>query len=617
MRLFVAGIRKLRRRPATYVTFGLLVGLLALIYLAVGATAQQQPTAEGRESALTLLTFPGAYSLLLSFILGLGGLFAMVYGAAIAGSEWSWGTLKSAVARGESRSRYQLLSFASIGLLVGIGLLLAFVIGILVALLAGAIAGVGTEGAGDSKTLGTLPELLGRGWLALLETAAIGYTIATLARSQLAGIGVGIGLFFAESFASHLPPRHREVRPVQCRRIGGRHVRQHRHRTVRARPERGPRGRPCLARRRPRRHRAVHRAGRDLGLTGPPAPIAGAAQATARSLLASSRRTSLRARQRSVRVAASDPSQGQCDLASRVPLGGHHQALPAVWSGGFEGEVEASPPLGREEGCLGRVEDCHVEPLAVCLAVRNRRASRPGDDEVDGDPVEPSPRPARVLPDLRFRARVEGTIPGRCPRRRSSPSCAPWQSLVAPPREPRTPPGPARLIWAAPLVRTLAVRERPHRRLPLPTCSRVRGDPLRLAPAGRDDPNLGVVRAVRQIPVVAAELEPCPVRGPVRRAIAVGQPSEVLAVSIDQEEPEPRAVARGLSRRRVARRPVTSLEPRGRRHPSSGSSARQSRHRRSAACPCMTAQGGPCPSRAGRIRSTTAIERPSGDHAGP
>ena len=39
MRLFVAGLRKLVRRPATYVTFGLLVGLLALIYIAVGATA--------------------------------------------------------------------------------------------------------------------------------------------------------------------------------------------------------------------------------------------------------------------------------------------------------------------------------------------------------------------------------------------------------------------------------------------------------------------------------------------------------------------------------------------------------------------------------------------------
>ena len=56
--------------------------------------------------------FPGAYDLILSFILGLGGLFAVIYGAAIAGSEWSWGTLKNAVARGESRSRYMLRTFA-------------------------------------------------------------------------------------------------------------------------------------------------------------------------------------------------------------------------------------------------------------------------------------------------------------------------------------------------------------------------------------------------------------------------------------------------------------------------------------------------------------------------
>ena len=41
MRLFRSGLRKLVRRPATWVTFGLLVGLLALIYLAVGATARQ------------------------------------------------------------------------------------------------------------------------------------------------------------------------------------------------------------------------------------------------------------------------------------------------------------------------------------------------------------------------------------------------------------------------------------------------------------------------------------------------------------------------------------------------------------------------------------------------
>ncbi len=53
-----------------------------------------------------MVTFPGAYAVMVSLILGIGGLLAVTYGAAIAGSEWAWGTLKAAVARGESRTRY-------------------------------------------------------------------------------------------------------------------------------------------------------------------------------------------------------------------------------------------------------------------------------------------------------------------------------------------------------------------------------------------------------------------------------------------------------------------------------------------------------------------------------
>jgi ABC-2 type transport system permease protein len=208
MRLFVAGLRKLVRRPATYVTFGLLIGLLALIYIAVGATARQTAGANtnGGRQALLLVTFPGAYNLLLSFILGLGGLFAMIYGAAIAGSEWTWGTLKAAVARGESRSRYQLIGFASIALMVAVGMLVAFGVGIVVAIIAAGLAQVPTTGLTDSATIGTFPELLLRGWLALGEACALGLAIATLARSQLAGIGVGIAVYFGEQFASIFLP---------------------------------------------------------------------------------------------------------------------------------------------------------------------------------------------------------------------------------------------------------------------------------------------------------------------------------------------------------------------------------------------------------------------------
>jgi ABC-type transport system involved in multi-copper enzyme maturation permease subunit len=152
------------------------------------------------------VTFPGAYTLILSFILGLGGLFAVIYGAAIAGSEWTWGTLKAAVARGESRSRYQLSLFSSIAVLIGAGLLVAFVVGVAVALLAATIASVSTGGVSDATALGRIPELLARSWLAVVEEGALGFAIATLARSQLAGIGAGIAFYFGEQFASIFLP---------------------------------------------------------------------------------------------------------------------------------------------------------------------------------------------------------------------------------------------------------------------------------------------------------------------------------------------------------------------------------------------------------------------------
>ncbi len=207
MRLFPSGLRKLVRRQATWLTFGLLAGLLALIVIAVGATANRAGASGAeRAAALSLVTFPGAYDAILSFILGLGGLFAVIYGAAIAGSEWTFGTLKNAVARGESRSRYMLLSFASIAVVIAVALAVTFVIGVIAALVGANLAGTSTSGLNDAATLGRLPEQFARGWLAIIEEGALGFTVATLARSQLAGIGAGIGLYFAETFAGIFLP---------------------------------------------------------------------------------------------------------------------------------------------------------------------------------------------------------------------------------------------------------------------------------------------------------------------------------------------------------------------------------------------------------------------------
>ncbi len=205
MRLFASGVRKLLRRPASLITLLLLAGLMVLIFVLVGTVANAPTSSsgaqQGRAAVTALLTFPGAYDQVLSFILGLGGLFAVIYGAAVAGSEWSWGMLKAAVARGESRFAYPLLTFASVAFMILVGLLIAFVVGVVSAMLGATLAHISTAGVSDPAAIGRLPDEFARGALAIVEEGALGFTIATLARSQLAGIGAGIALYFGESFA--------------------------------------------------------------------------------------------------------------------------------------------------------------------------------------------------------------------------------------------------------------------------------------------------------------------------------------------------------------------------------------------------------------------------------
>ncbi len=111
------------------------------------------------------------------------------------------GTLKSAVARGESRARYTLLGYAAVVVFTVLGVIAAFLAGVAAAALGALAAGVSLSGMGDTTALAELPELFARGSLAMGMNVALGYAIATISRSQLAGIGVGIGLYFGEQFA--------------------------------------------------------------------------------------------------------------------------------------------------------------------------------------------------------------------------------------------------------------------------------------------------------------------------------------------------------------------------------------------------------------------------------
>ena len=205
MALLRMSLLKLVRRPATYVVFAILAAILVLFFLALGFSVGQTEQMGEELQIQILLRFPTAYTMVVGFILGFGGLLAAAYAAAIIGADWAWGTIRAVIARGESRVRYTLITFAAVAIVLLVGVIVSFLIGVGAAAVAAVIGGVSTDGATDPDTLATLPELLARTWLGVVQAGAIGFAIAMLFKSQLAGIGAALALYFAETFLALVP----------------------------------------------------------------------------------------------------------------------------------------------------------------------------------------------------------------------------------------------------------------------------------------------------------------------------------------------------------------------------------------------------------------------------
>jgi ABC-type transport system involved in multi-copper enzyme maturation permease subunit len=195
MRLVRAELLKLRRRMATYVVLGVLLVIMALIYVIVALTTSP---ADFFDPAADMLRFPTAYATIGEFVFGLGGMLAVVYAAAIAGADWSWGVLRNVVARGESRAMYILAKAAGLAIVFAVGVLIAFAFGVVLVLLAGTLRGHEVGNPLGPTATRQLIDWLGLGYPVLLERAALGFAVAVVLQSQLAGAIVGIVLYIGE-----------------------------------------------------------------------------------------------------------------------------------------------------------------------------------------------------------------------------------------------------------------------------------------------------------------------------------------------------------------------------------------------------------------------------------
>jgi ABC-type transport system involved in multi-copper enzyme maturation permease subunit len=217
MRLVLAGLRKLRTRTASIVALivaALLVGLMIFL-IGWSMTLPAESTGTSANSRATLawfVTFPGAYDAIFSLAFGYGGLAAMIYTAAIAGTEWSWGTLKVAVTRGESRTRYVVATFGSLAIALLVGVVVTFLAGMVGSIAGAIVAGVPLQGFTDGDALPHLASLLVRGWIAVCCISAVAYAIAMLFKNQMAGVGMVIGVYLVAVFVPvFLPESARRI----------------------------------------------------------------------------------------------------------------------------------------------------------------------------------------------------------------------------------------------------------------------------------------------------------------------------------------------------------------------------------------------------------------------
>ena len=209
MSLAIVGLRKFWTRTATFVSLLVAAALVALEFVLVGVGYRSAPSgASGldKPTVTWLLTFPGAFDAVISIIYAFFGLVALIYIATAAGSEWSWGTLKVAVTRGQSRWQYTVWTFASLAIILLVGVLITFVAGVVAVVIGASIAGLAVGNPADPSALAGVFLKLGRCWIAVVGLTSLGYAVAMAAKSQMAGIGTVIGYFVASIFAPALLP---------------------------------------------------------------------------------------------------------------------------------------------------------------------------------------------------------------------------------------------------------------------------------------------------------------------------------------------------------------------------------------------------------------------------
>jgi ABC-2 type transport system permease protein len=185
------------RRPAVWVVVGILIVLaVGLSYFVVYLVATHAPVAPRRGltaaalSALRASVYPASYvRKTVGQMENVGGIFALILGVLVHGSEFGWQTVKTAYIQWPGRLAVLAGRLSTLGLMVLIMVLALF------AFDAAASYGLALLD-GKSTAFPSVDEIgkgVGAAWLILAFWAGFGFALANLLRQSAMAIGLGLG----------------------------------------------------------------------------------------------------------------------------------------------------------------------------------------------------------------------------------------------------------------------------------------------------------------------------------------------------------------------------------------------------------------------------------------
>jgi ABC-2 type transport system permease protein len=193
---------KLSRRPLSWILLILFLVLLVAQILTQFALTLGMPVRSGIVSAQFEewrrgVIFPGIFATALSHVNGLGGIFAVIFAAGAIGSEYSWGTLRTQLARDPARDRYLLAKLTTIMLMLATATLLATLLAVLLSAVLSPILGSAIRITPDDL-MNLIPAIL-RALYVLLPYVLLTAYATLLTRSVLGGVAIGLSYIIVET----------------------------------------------------------------------------------------------------------------------------------------------------------------------------------------------------------------------------------------------------------------------------------------------------------------------------------------------------------------------------------------------------------------------------------